>query len=88
MMSLRVRGNEAREGRNRLPPSNLIQYEPIKRDRVKILEIKKIIHTMQSRTHNLKNYLQQVKYQGLMGMIQRNSVPHVIKFTGMLLANE
>lgn len=44
MMSLRVRGNEAREGRNKLPPPNLIQYEPIKRDREKILEIKKIIH--------------------------------------------
>ena len=35
---------------------------------------------MQSRIHNLKNYLQQVKYQGLMGMIPRNSVPHISKF--------
>jgi DNA modification methylase len=44
MRDLRVRGNEAREGRNKVPPPHLIQYEPIKQDREKILEIKKIIH--------------------------------------------
>ena len=45
MMSLRVRGNEAREGRNKQPLPNMIQYEPIKPDRDKILEIRKIIHS-------------------------------------------
>lgn len=50
MMSLRVRGNEAREGRNKLPPPNLIQNEPIERDREKILEIKKIIHNAKTDT--------------------------------------
>ena len=44
MRDLRVRGNEAREGRNKVPPPHLIQYQPIKQDREKILEIKKIIH--------------------------------------------
>ena len=44
MRGLRVRGNEAREGRNKVPPPHLIQYVPIKQDREKILEIKKIIH--------------------------------------------
>jgi DNA modification methylase len=44
MQDLRIRGNEAREGRNKIPPSHLIQYEPIKQNREKILEIKKIIH--------------------------------------------
>jgi len=43
MQDLRVRGNEAREGRNKVPPSDLIQYEPIYQDREKILKIKEII---------------------------------------------
>jgi site-specific DNA-methyltransferase (cytosine-N4-specific) len=44
MDGIRKLGNEAEEGRNRVPPSRLIQYEPIKPDREKILKIKKIIH--------------------------------------------
>ena len=43
MQDLRVRGNEAREGRNKVPPPDLIQYEPINQDREKILKIKEII---------------------------------------------
>src|SRR5919205_1549867 len=31
MDSIRVRGNEAREGRNKTPPQNMIQYESVKR---------------------------------------------------------
>ena len=44
MQDLRVRGNEAREGRNKVPPPDLIQYEPINQNREKILKIKEIIH--------------------------------------------
>ena len=44
MAGIRVRGNEAREGRNKAPPQHLIQYEPLKQDREKVDEIKKIIH--------------------------------------------
>jgi site-specific DNA-methyltransferase (cytosine-N4-specific) len=43
MQDLRVRGNEAREGRNKVPPPDLLQYEPINQDREKILKIKEII---------------------------------------------
>ena len=43
MQDLRVRGNEAREGRNKVPPPDLIQYEPINQNREKILKIKEII---------------------------------------------
>jgi len=45
MTSIRVRGNEAREGRNKIPPQHLIQYEPIDQDRNRIEEIKKIIRS-------------------------------------------
>ena len=44
MNGIRVRGNEAEEGRNRVPPPHLIQYEPINPDREKILKIKETIH--------------------------------------------
>ena len=44
MRDLRVRGNEAREGRNKVPPPDLTQYEPINQNREKILKIKEIIH--------------------------------------------
>src|SRR5215467_948566 len=43
MSSIRVRGNEAREGRNKTPPPHLIQYEPINQDRNRIEEINEII---------------------------------------------
>jgi hypothetical protein len=33
MQDIRVRGNEAREGRNKIPPPYLIQYEPLKQDK-------------------------------------------------------
>jgi DNA modification methylase len=44
LQDLRVRGNEAREGRNKVPPPDLLQYEPMNQDREKILKIKEIIH--------------------------------------------
>jgi DNA modification methylase len=44
MQDLRVRGNEAREGRNKVPPPDLLQYEHMNQDREKILKIKEIIH--------------------------------------------
>jgi site-specific DNA-methyltransferase (cytosine-N4-specific) len=43
MSSMRVRGNEAREGRNKTPPRHLIQYESINQDKNRIEEIKEII---------------------------------------------
>jgi DNA modification methylase len=42
--AVRVRGNEAAEGRNREPPPNMIQYMPIDPDRNEILRIANIIH--------------------------------------------
>ena len=50
MQDLRVRGNEAREGRNKVPPPDLIQYEPINQNREKILKIKEIIHNAKPET--------------------------------------
>ena len=44
MQDLRIKGNEAREGRNKVPPTDLIQYKPINQDREKISKIKEIIH--------------------------------------------
>jgi DNA modification methylase len=44
MSSIRVRGNEAREGRNRPPPQHMIQYEPSIQDKNKIDDIKEMIH--------------------------------------------
>ena len=44
MSSIRVRGNEAREGRNRPPPQHMIQYERSIQDKNKIDKIKEMIH--------------------------------------------
>jgi len=44
MDGIRIMGNEAEEGRNKVPSPRLIQYEPINPDREKIQRIKKIIH--------------------------------------------
>ena len=44
MHDIRLRGNEAREGRNKIPPQYMIQYEPLKQDKEKIQKIKEIIH--------------------------------------------
>lgn len=50
MQDLRIKGNEAREGRNKVPPTSLIQYKPINQDREKISKIKEIIHNAKSST--------------------------------------
>ena len=50
MRDLRIKGNEAREGRNKVPPTGLIQYKPINQDREKISKIKEIIHNAKSST--------------------------------------
>jgi DNA modification methylase len=50
MSGIRVRGNEAREGRNKTPPQHLIQYEPLKQDKDMIEEIKQIIHNARPNT--------------------------------------
>jgi DNA modification methylase len=44
MSSMRIRGNEAREGRNKIPSQQMIQYEPINPNRNRIEQIKEIIH--------------------------------------------
>jgi DNA modification methylase len=44
MCGIRIRGNEAREGRNKKPPQHMMQYEPLKQDRDKIDRIKEVIH--------------------------------------------
>jgi DNA modification methylase len=41
---IRVKGNEAREGRNRTPPEHLIQREAINPDRKKITQLAETIH--------------------------------------------
>src|SRR5919205_3259709 len=50
MDSIRVRGNEVREGRNKTPPQNMIQYESIKRGNNEIEKIKEIIHSAKPST--------------------------------------
>jgi len=50
MQDIRVRGNEAREGRNKVPPDYLIQYEPLRQDKEKIQKIKEIIHNAKPET--------------------------------------
>jgi DNA modification methylase len=50
MQDIRVRGNEAREGRNKIPPPHLVQYEPLKQDKEKIMKIKEIIHNAKADT--------------------------------------
>jgi DNA modification methylase len=41
---IRVRGNEAREGRNKTPPQQLLQYQPINPDKEKIARLEEVIH--------------------------------------------
>lgn len=41
---IRVRGNEAREGRNKIPPRHLMQYRPVDPDKKKITQLEEIIH--------------------------------------------
>jgi DNA modification methylase len=43
MGGIRVMGNEAREGRIRTPPKNMMQHEPLKQDKGKIDKIKEMI---------------------------------------------
>jgi DNA modification methylase len=50
MAGIRVRGNEAREGRNKVPAQHLIQYAPLKQNREKIDKLKKIINNAKSNT--------------------------------------
>jgi DNA modification methylase len=50
MDGIRIMGNEAEEGRNKVPSPRLIQYEPINPDREKIQRIKKIIHNAKPET--------------------------------------
>lgn len=42
--AVRVQGNEAAEGRNKVPPPDMIQYAPKNPDKVQIARIAKIIH--------------------------------------------
>ena len=48
--AVRVQGNEAVAGRNRVPPRNLIQYAPENPDRSKISRMAAIIHNASSST--------------------------------------
>ncbi len=43
--AVRVQGNEAAEGRNKVPPQNMIQYAPENPDKVQIARIAEIIHS-------------------------------------------
>jgi DNA modification methylase len=47
---IRVKGNEAREGRNKTPPEHLIQRKPINMDRQKIARLEAIIHNAKPTT--------------------------------------
>jgi DNA modification methylase len=60
MGNIRVRGNEAREGRNKTPPQHMIQYESINQDKNRIEEVKKLL-VMQNPIHFLTIFLQQVR---------------------------
>jgi DNA modification methylase len=50
MSSIRVLGNEAREGRNKTPPQHMIQYEPIDQDKKRIEKIKEAIRNAKPHT--------------------------------------
>src|SRR5215203_3997676 len=41
---IRVRGNEAREGRNKIPLKHLLQHQPVNPDKEKIAKLEDIIH--------------------------------------------
>jgi site-specific DNA-methyltransferase (adenine-specific) len=47
---IRVQGNEAREGRNKIPPPHLIQYEPINPDKDKVAKLQETIHNAKPNT--------------------------------------
>lgn len=47
---IRIRGNEAREGRNKTPPQHLIQYQPVNPDKKKIAKLEEIIHNASPET--------------------------------------
>jgi DNA modification methylase len=48
--AVRVQGNEAVEGRNKVPPPDMVQYAPINPNRKEIDRIARIIHGATSRT--------------------------------------
>lgn len=50
MDMIRIQGNEAREGRNKTPPSYLIQQEPLQPDKERIAKITEIIHSSKADT--------------------------------------
>lgn len=50
MNSIRVRGNEARDGRNKAPSSDMTQFEPLAQDKQKITRIRQIIHDAKHNT--------------------------------------
>lgn len=47
---IRVRGNEAREGRNKTPPAEMIQYAPVNPNKQKIAKLEEIIHNAKPST--------------------------------------
>src|SRR5215203_2460222 len=88
MQDIRVRGNEAREGRNKTPPPHLIQYEPLKQDKEKIMKIKEIIHNANADTL-FEESLRLVRLQKLTDIILRNTVlPATANSSDMLHENE
>src|SRR5439155_14008469 len=50
MNKIRTKGNEAIGGRNKTPPSHLVQHEPENRDKEKIVKILEVIHNSKSKT--------------------------------------
>lgn len=42
---IRVKGNEAREGRNKIPPRHLLQYRPINPNKKRIAQLEEVIHS-------------------------------------------
>lgn len=50
LSSVRLMGNEAREGRNKTPPQHMIQYKPLNQKKEKIEEVKEIIHNAKPNT--------------------------------------
>lgn len=47
---IRVKGNEAREGRNKTPPAHLLQHGPVNPDKREIARLQKIIHEAKPNT--------------------------------------
>lgn len=47
---IRIKGNEAREGRNKTPPRERIQYSPTNPDKQKIAKLEEIIHNAKPTT--------------------------------------